>query len=159
MSKRNGRDRSRDGAGSSMAGRDWSEKEPYVGDGGIQSLAGKAALDKTYGTGRYLHDSEIEREFGESYADRIFTGRDNASPGVPHNPDIDAPMRTPQTLELDDFEAEGDVRSLNNPHGPGIEGLGWGRDGDESRYASARYNRKGDLWHEDEYETDRPGKH
>lgn len=161
MAKRNRPGSSSGDTTDMMADRDWSEKEPYIGDGGIQSLEGKAELDKTYGTGRYLQDSEIDREFRENFADRNFTGKDNAIPGVMRNPDIESDIRTPQKFDLEDtdLDAEGDVRSLNDRHAPGVEGLGWGHDGDESRYASARYKRSDDLWHEDEYETDRPGRH
>ena len=148
-----------------MSQRDFNEKEPYLADGGVQSLEGKADLDKSYGTGRYLQDSEIDREFREGYADRNFTGRDNLHPGVMQNADLDAPVRTPHKLELDELDENGDVRNLNdlsNPNdlkGPDAANVGWGHDGDESRYASARYNRSEDRWHEDEYETDRPGRH
>ncbi|MDE1150998.1 MAG: hypothetical protein PW788_00535 [Micavibrio sp.] len=101
-----------------------------------------------------MGDSEIDREFEQTYMDR-----DDMDAG------LHAAGENLQDLrpDLTRLEETGDVHVMGkvaerNLTGTGPGGVLWGRDGDESRFAEERYKRSADRWHEDEYEVDRDGR-
>ena len=95
-------------------------------------------------------DSEIDRQFEGNYSDR-----DESDMGL-HGIEAD-----PQNLHPNEnrFLDNGDVDNIRTTADLAEVGAINGKEGDEGRFASGRYQRSADKWHEDEYEVDRTGRH